>query len=49
MRILYLGLDTLRPDRLGCYGYPRDTSPHIDRIARERVRFDGYDKRCSLT
>ena len=33
MRILYLDLDTLRPDHLGCYGYPRDTSPHIDRIA----------------
>ena len=41
MRILYLDLDTLRPDHLGCYGYGRQTSPHLDRIAAEGVRFDG--------
>lgn len=42
MRILYLDLDTLRPDHLGCYGYHRNTSPNIDRICREGVRFDNY-------
>lgn len=42
MRILYLDLDTLRPDHLGCYGYHRNTSPNIDRIAREGIRFDEY-------
>jgi choline-sulfatase len=40
MRILYLDLDTLRPDHLGCYGYPRQTSPNIDRIATQGVVFD---------
>ena len=39
MRILYLDVDTLGLDHLGCYGYHRDTSPTIDAIAREGVRF----------
>jgi len=39
MRFLYIDIDTLRPDHLGCYGYGRNTSPTIDRIAGEGVRF----------
>jgi len=42
MRILFLDLDTLRPDHLGCYGYHRNTSPNIDRIASQGVRFSNY-------
>ncbi|MCL5997641.1 MAG: sulfatase [Chloroflexi bacterium] len=42
MRILLLDLDTLRPDHLGCYGYHRNTSPNIDAVARQGVRFDNY-------
>ena len=42
MRILYLDLDTLRPDHLGCYGYGRNTSPNIDRIANLGIRFDNH-------
>jgi hypothetical protein len=39
MRILYIDIDTLRPDHLGCYGYHRNTSPNIDRLAASGLRF----------
>ncbi len=42
MRILFLDCDSLRPDHLGCYGYHRDTSPTIDRIAADGRRFTNY-------
>ncbi len=42
MRILYIDIDSQRPDHLGCYGYHRDTSPNIDRVAQRGVRFDNY-------
>src|SRR3954462_4174687 len=42
MRILLLDLDSTRPDHLGCYGYQRNTSPNIDRIAQDGVRFTNY-------
>lgn len=39
MRIVYIDIDTLRPDHLGCYGYHRNTSPNIDRVAKEGTIF----------
>ena len=40
LNVIIIGVDTLRPDHLGCYGYGRDTSPTIDRLAREGVLFE---------
>jgi len=37
--LLLITLDTLRADHLSSYGYPRETSPVIDRLAAEGVRF----------
>lgn len=37
--VILISIDTLRADRLGCYGYARDTSPAIDGLARRGVRF----------
>jgi choline-sulfatase len=42
MRVLFIDIDTLRPDHLGCYGYQRNTSPNIDKIAEEGVKFENY-------
>jgi arylsulfatase A-like enzyme len=38
--ILLIVLDTLRADRLSCYGYPRETSPHIGAFAEGGVLFE---------
>src|SRR5687768_12550636 len=38
--VLIIAIDTLRADRLSCYGYGRLTSPHLDRFAREGALFE---------
>jgi len=37
--LLLIVVDTLRPDRLGCYGHTRPTSPSIDSLAEDGLRF----------
>lgn len=38
--IVLLGIDSLRRDHLSCYGYPKLTTPHIDRFAQEATLFE---------
>ena len=37
--ILLFTVDACRPDHFGCYGYSRNTTPNIDKIASEGVLF----------
>jgi len=47
--IILVSIDSLRADHLGCYGYERPTSPTIDRLAAEGVRFDNAISTSSWT
>ncbi|MHC4531046.1 MAG: sulfatase-like hydrolase/transferase [Planctomycetota bacterium] len=38
--VILISIDTCRADYLGCYGYPRETTPNIDMVAREAVLFN---------
>jgi arylsulfatase A-like enzyme len=40
LNVVILGIDTLRHDHLGCYGYGRSTSPVIDALAVKGVLFE---------
>jgi arylsulfatase A-like enzyme/HEAT repeat protein len=37
--VLLITIDALRADHVGAYGYPRTTTPNIDRLAATGVRF----------
>ena len=37
--LVLVSIDSLRADHVHCYGYPRPTSPTLDRLAAEGVRF----------
>lgn len=37
--VILITIDALRPDHLSCYGYNRNTSPNIDKLAREGIMF----------
>lgn len=39
LNVLFIVIDTLRAERLGSYGYERDTSPFLDQLASSGVRF----------
>ena len=47
--VILISIDTLRADRLGVYGYERDTSPNIDTWARSSLIFDNAVAESSWT
>ncbi len=47
--IILIILNTLRPDRLGCYGYSKNTSPAIDTLAQEGVIFKNAFSQAPFT
>jgi arylsulfatase A-like enzyme len=47
--IIIIAVDTLRADHLGCYGYPRKTSPNIDEFALDGVKFNNCYTPSPLT
>lgn len=47
--LILISIDSLRADHLGCYDYPKDTSPVLDRLAREGARFDHVIAETSWT
>jgi arylsulfatase A-like enzyme len=49
LNVLFILIDTLRAERLGSYGYARDTSPALDRLASRGVRFARHLGQSSWT
>ncbi len=49
LNIVLITLDTLRADRLGCYGFPGNSTPNLDRLAAESVLFEQTTSTVPLT
>ena len=49
LNVLFILVDTLRADRLGVYGYERETSPNLDALAASGIRFAQQVSQSSWT
>jgi arylsulfatase A-like enzyme/Flp pilus assembly protein TadD len=47
--VLLVTIDTVRADHVGAYGYTKPTTPTLDRLAREGVRFADATSQAPLT
>ena len=47
--IILISIDTCRADYLSCYGYPQETTPHIDAFARNATRFENVVSPIPIT
>lgn len=49
VNVLFILIDTLRADRLSAYGYERETSPNLARLASRGIRFERQLSQSSWT
>jgi choline-sulfatase len=49
LNVLLVTIDTLRPDRLGCYGYKDIATPNLDRLAQSGALFENAVTDTPLT
>ena len=47
--LILISLTNTRADHLGCYGYARDTSPNLDKLARKSLLFKNAFSHASWT
>jgi arylsulfatase A-like enzyme len=47
--VILVSIDTLRADHVGLYGYPRATTPFLDRFARDATVFEHAFTTCPWT
>jgi len=47
--VIFISIDSLRSDHLSCYGYPRETTPFLDSLAKGGVRFENAVSTTSWT
>jgi arylsulfatase A-like enzyme len=47
--VLFILLDVARADHLGCYGYERDTSPNLDRLAADSILLENAISSSTFT
>lgn len=47
--VVLIAIDTLRADRLSCYGHGEETSPHLDALAADGVRFENVVANANWT
>ncbi|MDH3525536.1 MAG: sulfatase [Acidobacteriota bacterium] len=47
--VVLVSIDTLRPDHMSLYGYPRETTPFLDSLAAESVVFENAYAQANMT
>lgn len=47
--VLFVLIDTLRAERMGAYGYERDTTPFLSKLVSTGIRFDRHIAQSSWT